>query len=476
MSSNLPTKQNKSKSKGERRDGTLEKKCSVCQIIKVKECYSSNQWKRPALVIKCHVCIVQEQTYDNDTIEKVCSICLVLKCQNFFSKNQWKGSCSSRKCKPCVEKEMPSSSTTSKNKRSTLQEVSYSRTLINHDHNSNGTSTSSDIQSPTRKKKKKKHSDEAKKQLSMEEKKQILAHRIQILPKGQTAVKTFHVIYDTYTPISDIDEQNMMDKVIERGYYGPFPESIQTQHNLEAYIESGKTKMDIFQALSFRSALLQLKAKKRNWFIKTNVKYLSKEYQKGTSIVHIAKYHDLPPMNVLRHVLSDMNFSKRKIKRCFKNPQQELEEREEREFYAADALDCISTSNQDEVLKNAEAFEKNIESVLVQMNISFITQKDLEEEQKRDFGVPFVTPDFLILDELFVNGQRIHWIDAKAFYGSNIKSQISDTTRQMARYIELWGTGSIIFLRGYNEMFLIDNCIMMDWITFSESKVTSTHS
>jgi hypothetical protein len=516
LESSQPNNKSKTKTQDEQpqeEEGVvvLEKKCSVCQILKVEEAYSRTQWKRPpALKIKCHVCVIQEEESNLRNSLRLCSICLVFKYQESFSKRQWKGFASTnsstsgtgttttktkiRTCKPCWENEIRSKS----NKRNKPHPVS---TAQNHDdnnddnddnqdnddnndmhHNQNGNdANASEIQSLTRKKKKRKknkqqqeHSKEKVKQLSIGEMKRILKHRIHILPEGQTTVKSIHLTYDTYTPITPIDEQNMMDQIMERGYYGPFPELIQTQRNLEAYLESGKTKMNIHQALSLRSAVLQHKARQRHWYLKVNVKKLFQEYNRGMSIVHIAKRYDIPPMNVLRQMLSNMNYSKAKMKRGFKNPKEEFEEREIREFYAADAVDCVSTSNQDEILKKAEAFEMAIESILVQMNVSFVTQKDLEREQQCEFGKPFVTPDFLILDDLYVNGQRIRWIDAKAFYGSNIKSQISDTARQMKRYIELWGVGSIIFLRGYNENFarLIDDCIMMDWITFSESKVT----
>lgn len=422
-----------SKSNKKKRCQVLKIKCSVCQIHIFKESDKSNQLGPSPLKYKCHVCIVAESNNSNDNddhnsnkemYEKKCSICLVLKSKDFFSKTQWNKP-SSQSCKPCLEN------------RQQAQVVKKQKV----------------------------------KRPSKEEMKQILMHRIQILPKGQTTVKSIHLKYDTYTPITTSDEQNMIHKVMEGGYYGPFPEFIETKHNLEAYLHSGKTKMDMHQALSLRSAELQRKAKQRHWQLQSHGMKLYREYVNGKSIVFIAKKYDLPPMNVLRHILSLMKYSKEKIKRGFKNPQEEFQDREIREFYAAEAADCISSSDHDETRKRAEAFEMSIESILVQMNVSFVTQQDLEREQLRDFGRPFVTPDFLILDELYVNGERIHWIDAKAFYGS----QVFDTARQMNRYIELWGIGSIIFLRGYNESLprMMDNCVMMDWITFSESKVIS---
>ena len=498
MSSHPPTTPQTLKSNTNKRCRVSEMICSVCQVTIFKESDKSNQLGGPPLKYTCHVCIIAESINSDDNSnkeinvinEKLCSICLDLKSKDFFSITQWKRS--SRKCKPCW-KQMKQAKTHTKEKETT---TNNSNNNSNKEINEKQCSIclilkSKDFFSITQWKRSSSQtckpclekSQQAKvvkkekkvKRPSKEEMKQILMRRIQILPKGQTTVKSIHLKYDTYTPITASDEQNMMNKVMERGYYGPFPEFIETQHSLEAYLHSGKTKMDMHQALSLRSAELQRKAKQRHWYLQSHGMKLYMEYVNGTSIVPIAKKIDLPPMNVLRHVLSLMNYSKGTIKRGFKNPQEEFQDREIQEFYAAEAVDCISSSDQDETRKRAEAFELAIESILVQMNVSFVTQQDLEREQLRDFGTPFVTPDFLILDELYVNGERIHWIDAKAFYGSNIKSQILDTARQMNRYIELWGVGSIIFLRGYNENLprMMDNCVMMDWMTFSESKVIS---
>merc|ERR1712086_443813 len=95
-------------------------------------------------------------------------------------------------------------------------------------------------------------------------------------------------------------------------------------------------------------------------------------------------------------------------------------------------------------------FELVVQRFLVSKGVTFVTQKQLEAEQERDFGAPVLTPDFLILDELIVNGQAVKWLDAKAFYGANTSLNIKRVRKQMSKYIEHWGSGAIMFLQGFS--------------------------
>jgi hypothetical protein len=129
-------------------------------------------------------------------------------------------------------------------------------------------------------------------------------------------------------------------------------------------------------------------------------------------------------------------------------------------------------ANQDELHKAAAAFEDDIAHYLRGRDIAFVTQAELTTEQKHEFGKVVLTPDFLLLDDVEVNGEPIKWIDAKAYYGANIPSQVKDTAKQMNRYSEQWGTGAIIFLRGYNETISIDKCVLLSANALMEAEVS----
>lgn len=72
------------------------------------------------------------------------------------------------------------------------------------------------------------------------------------------------------------------------------------------------------------------------------------------------------------------------------------------------------------------------------------------------------TPDFLFIDDLFINGEKVSWIDCKFSYGStdmHHKMQIQD---QISKYTEKWGKGAIVFAFGYCLGNTLDNVLVLD--------------
>jgi len=450
---------------------TKEKKCSCCQVIKIRESYSNKQWKKFPEDIRCHSCITTKQPRDKN--EKLCRGCRVLLKIDSFSKTQWKGPNITIKCKPCVKKEAPKPQEEKRRRRENTDNGDDADDLPKKSDGKKMRSSKGDDSHNTRKEESDKGGKKEKKEIkvfSKEEIKRRLMERADSFPNGKTR-RSFR-IQCVCMPITQQDEHDMMDKVIKVGYYGPFREASKEALALASYIESNDTNMTMKQALSLRSAILQNKAMKRNYIILSNAKKLFYQYKRGKTIVELARDLDCPPMNVFRAILSGMQYGKGKIKKSLKNPQKELKEREQNEFVAAEAVDCVSMANQDELHKAAAAFEDDIAHYLRGRDIAFVTQAELTTEQKHEFGKVVLTPDFLLLDDVEVNGEPIKWIDAKAYYGANIPSQVKDTAKQMNRYSEQWGTGAIIFLRGYNETISIDKCVLLSANALMEAEVS----
>jgi hypothetical protein len=78
---------------------------------------------------------------------------------------------------------------------------------------------------------------------------------------------------------------------------------------------------------------------------------------------------------------------------------------------------------------------------------------DAVDEQIKINGKPINTPDFLIKSQFVINGKKINWIDAKNFYGSNIKFIKTKINKQIVKYNQAYGSGCIIFSLGYNEKY-----------------------
>lgn len=282
----------------------------------------------------------------------------------------------------------------------------------------------------------------------------LLKERINSIPQSEK--NTFQLKW-TSKSISTRDEKIVADKAVVKGYYGPLNAHQMTE--IQNHIES--TQMTLSQAISLRSAYLQQKVMHRHETLRRQAKAVCNEYKKGQTVLDLAKKRDQPPMNVFRVILSAMKWTKPKIKKALRDPTQ-FEQRERKEFLAAESMDLVSMVNQDEIHEHSEIFEDLLSAWLEQKGIRFARQKELGMEQKKEFGKTILTPDFLLLDHVSINGTPCHWIDCKAFYGANLQFTIKKTRQQMARYIDHWGSGAIVYLQGFSEAIKIQDCALLN--------------
>ncbi len=314
--------------------------------------------------------------------------------------------------------------------------------------------------------KKKAAKTKEKKQLDPEVIESKLKRRINSIPCSEK--NTFQLEWPS-KPISKKDEERVSKRLVTKGYYGP----LDAQHISDIETRLKSTEMSLPQAVSLRSALLTQKAASRHPILKRNENRLCKQYKGGQSILDLAKKVDQPPMNVLRQILSAMSWSKGAIKQALRDPSR-FEPRERTEFLAAESMDLTSCVNHDDIHEHSENFEDILSNWLHQKGIRFVRQKQLEAEQKAEFGNPILTPDFLLLDQVYINGTPCHWVDCKAYYGANCRFSIQTTKKQMKRYKDRWGSGAIVYLQGFSEAIVIQDCLLLNGYGALDKKLLST--
>jgi hypothetical protein len=140
-----------------------------------------------------------------------------------------------------------------------------------------------------------------------------------------------------------------------------------------------------------------------------------------------------------------------------------LDERDKTQLDMAIANDNYFQFDQTNQQIDAISFEKKVEEFLIKNNIKYSTQEELSEEQIKDYGKPINTPDFLIKSELIVDDKKVNWIDAKNFYGANIRFIKNKIKKQIAKYIKEYGDGMIVFNLGHNDELKIDNVIFIGY-------------
>ena len=92
----------------------------------------------------------------------------------------------------------------------------------------------------------------------------------------------------------------------------------------------------------------------------------------------------------------------------------------------------------------------------------FRRQEDLLAEQKVTEGRAIITPDLLLLDDVRINGVPCAWIDAKHFFGADLKFPRKKTQKQVDRYGAEYGQGAIVYRHGFCGSLRLKGAIQLD--------------
>jgi len=212
--------------------------------------------------------------------------------------------------------------------------------------------------------------------------------------------------------------------------------------------------------LSIRATLMRSHMINNHKSIQNKESYIVNDYENNMDIIDIVKKYDGSPLNLLRLI-----FKKKynlKLSNIIKN-HSALNTKDEQQLQIAIKNDAYALVNQDKILKESMEFEDMIGIYLKKNKIRFKTQDELSKEQIENNNHPTNTPDFLILDDLYINGIKINWIDAKNFYGSNSKFIKNKIKKQTEKYLNEWGSGSIIFRLGFNSKLNFPEILLIDY-------------
>jgi len=222
-------------------------------------------------------------------------------------------------------------------------------------------------------------------------------------------------------------------------------------------------KLDITleQSLSLRSALNQEKSVYSHGRLMSRANELKRRYDSGESVLSLSTRFDAPPVNVFRAILTGRGWSKNKIKEALKVPSK-MNERDREQFQLAESADRVSSVNQSETQNAAEVFEDILCDYFTSLNVRFRRQEDLLAEQKKSEGRAIITPDLLLLDDVRINGIPCAWIDAKHFFGADLRFPKKKTQKQVDRYVNEYGQGAIVYRHGFCETLRLKGAILLD--------------
>jgi hypothetical protein len=183
--------------------------------------------------------------------------------------------------------------------------------------------------------------------------------------------------------------------------------------------------------------------------LKKNIKEIEKSINNNENILNLSLKYRNSPLNIIR-VLFQLYYNKQTIKKLFNNPQS-IDSKYKNIFNIAIKNDDYALVNQKEIADKAIEYEHKIEELLKKNDIKYKTQEELTEEQNKEYGKPIATPDFMIMSDLYINGNQINWIDVKNFYGENDKFILKSLLQQNERNNKMFGNGCFIFKLGFNQ-------------------------
>eukprot|EP00980_Cylindrotheca_fusiformis_P013312 scaffold3389_cov119-Cylindrotheca_fusiformis.AAC.4 len=225
-----------------------------------------------------------------------------------------------------------------------------------------------------------------------------------------------------------------------------------------------RSGMTLAQGLLIRNQLMVSKVVSNSWKLKDErkVKAIIRSIERQeTQLLDIAHDLDLPPVSVFRAVVSFRVFEKypdfllRDKKRIVKsiisetspdNLREFISEWELKELQKAKEYDVVGYSEQTEA---PVLWEKALYEFLDNKEINYASEKELRDAEMK------ITPDCIILDDCYINGQLVRWMDVKSFYGSGLRENrhfSNSLKRQVTKYeTEFKGSGAVVFKHGFSN-------------------------
>ena len=242
------------------------------------------------------------------------------------------------------------------------------------------------------------------------------------------------------------------------GEFGFLPE----ERVQEIAVQLEGMPISLEQALSLRAALNQEKSVYSHSKLMRRSNELSRRYDSGESVISLSKRFDAPPVNTFRAVLTGRGWTKTRIKDTLNKNPSKLNKRDREQFELAESVDRVSSVNQTETQNAAEVFEEILCDHFSSLGIRFRKQDDLLNEQKRSEGRAIITPDLLLLDDVRINGIPCAWIDAKHFFGADLKFPRKKTQKQVDRYVAEYGQGAIVYRHGFCAGLRLRGAVKLD--------------
>jgi len=226
---------------------------------------------------------------------------------------------------------------------------------------------------------------------------------------------------------------------------------------------SEKTTLD--QIISARNILIKNKIIKNYFRMNNKIEMVANKYNDGKSILDLARSYDFPPLNLLRGIFIHKKYNNKLIYKIFANkgsPEDLLKGRDLEQYKLAEENDAESIFNQQKIAKIAEENENKVGDFFKEIGIKMKLQDELVQEQVKESGRAVITPDYLFLDDVYINSRKIKWIDYKDYIGTTIHFLLKSNMNQAEKYNNEFGPGAMLYRYSAVENVVIPNTMILD--------------
>lgn len=202
---------------------------------------------------------------------------------------------------------------------------------------------------------------------------------------------------------------------------------------------------------------------KRNFTrVKNNSARHFRQWQKGKSISEIARNNDIPETLMVSMILKEMGLPKKGfIRNLDEYPQGRLK-KEVMEAMESDFF--FSPKAHDMHAEKGKLGESILATWLTEKELTYRSEDDLRSEGFTK------TPDFLLDEELDIDGVKVSWIESKALFGDE-KEHDYYIKKQFREYEENYGIGMIVYWYGFIDTISFNGNIIKDYKFFDEGEM-----
>lgn len=229
-----------------------------------------------------------------------------------------------------------------------------------------------------------------------------------------------------------------------------------------------------YQALSIRSAVNRQYIVSNHWILKKYGQEMTAMYNRGEDIKTIYSKYNYSPMRIILNIFNYNNINVGHISNIIKAWKIGMKYDEHpfaHEYITEQDYNnlniCLENDFDNPISANqsadiAKLKENNFVNYLRKHNIKLQDEDELRATGSR------LTPDVLFIDEVYINSERVYWMDFKNYVGTTISLLYNSNIAQVNKYTSEFGRGALCYAYSFIAGLKVKSAILLDGSCISQ--------